>query len=43
MAGIPARYLGETIGEEDFDTVLVEEKSFGEIIVQSRKKVKTIN
>lgn len=37
MAGIPTRYLPEAIGEEDVDTVVVEEKSFGEIIVQSRK------
>ena len=38
MAGIPNRYLEETIGEENVDTVVVEEKNFGEIIVQSRKK-----
>ena len=38
MAGIPVRYLGETIGEENVDTLMVEEKNFGEIIVQSRKK-----
>ena len=38
MAGIPTRYLEETIGEENVDTVVVEEKNFGEIIVQSRKK-----
>lgn len=37
MAGIPAQYLPITIGEEDVDTKVVEEKSFGEIIVQSRK------
>jgi hypothetical protein len=37
MAGIPTRYLPETIGEEDVDTVTVEEKSFGEIVVQFRK------
>ena len=40
MAGIPTRYLGETIGEEDVDTKLIEEKSFGEIVVQNRKKVR---
>lgn len=37
MAGIPARYLEETIGEEDVDTVMIEQKSFGEITVQKRK------
>lgn len=37
MAGIPTRYLEETIGEEDVDTVIVEQKSFGEIVVQKRK------
>lgn len=39
MAGIPQRYLPETIGEEDVDTLMVEEKSFGEIIVQKRIKI----
>ena len=39
MAGIPARYLEETIGEEDVDTVIVEQKSFGEITIQKRKKM----
>jgi hypothetical protein len=39
MAGIPARYLEETIGEEDVDTVTVEQKSFGEITIQKRKKM----
>ncbi|MEK7168644.1 MAG: hypothetical protein AAB778_01400 [Patescibacteria group bacterium] len=37
MAGIPTRYLEETIGEEDVDTVMTEQKSFGEITVQKRK------
>lgn len=40
MAGIPARYRQEAIGEEEVDTKLLEEKSFGEIIVQSRKLLK---
>lgn len=39
MAGIPPRYLPETIGEEDVDTLVVEEKSFGEIMVQSRRRI----
>lgn len=39
MAGIPARYLEETIGEENVDTVITEQKSFGEITVQKRKKM----
>ncbi len=39
MAGIPARYLPETIGEEDVDTKMVEGKSFGEIVVQKRIKI----
>ncbi|MEK7472749.1 MAG: hypothetical protein AAB625_01790 [Patescibacteria group bacterium] len=39
MAGIPVRYLSETIAEEDVDTKMVEEKSFGEIIVQKRIKI----
>lgn len=39
MAGIPTRYLEETIGEEDVDTVKIEEKSFGEIVVQKRNKI----
>jgi len=37
MAGIPPMYLPIAVGEEDVDTTLIEEKSFGEIIVQSRK------
>lgn len=37
MAGIPSMYLPIAIGEEEVDTKLVEEKSFGEIIVQHRK------
>ena len=36
MAGIPTRYLEETVGEEDAKSNLVEEKNFGEIIVQKR-------
>lgn len=36
MAGIPPQYLPIAIGEEDVDTLLLEEKSFGEIIVQKR-------
>lgn len=39
MAGIPTRYLGEIIGEEDVDTIKIEERLFGEIIVQKRKKI----
>lgn len=37
MAGIPPQYLPLTIGEEDVDSLVVEEKSFNGIIVQSRK------
>ena len=37
MAGIPSMYLPITIGEEEVDTNLIEEKSFGEIVVQYRK------
>ncbi|MBL7036480.1 hypothetical protein ISR94_01340 [Candidatus Microgenomates bacterium] len=40
MAGIPAMYLPIAIGEEDVDTMLLEEKSFGEIVVQSRTLLK---
>ncbi|EKD94551.1 MAG: hypothetical protein ACD_26C00034G0086 [uncultured bacterium] len=40
MAGIPTRYLEETIGEEDVDTVKIEEKSFGELVIQKRYKIR---
>lgn len=36
MAGIPPQYLPLTIGEEDARSNLLEEKSFGEVVVQSR-------
>jgi len=36
MNGIPPRYLGETIGEEDVDTKLVFEEYYGELRVQKR-------
>lgn len=38
MAGIPRRYLGETISEEDTKSELIEEKSFGELVVQKRMR-----
>lgn len=39
IAGIPARYLDETIGEENSRSVLIEEKSWGELKVQKRMKL----
>lgn len=38
MAGIPSRYLEQTIQEEDGVSTLIEEKDFGEIRVQKRYK-----
>lgn len=40
MAGIPVKYLPETIAEEDGVSKLIEEKSFGELIVQKRERFK---
>jgi len=37
LSGIPQQYLPLSIGEEDVDTKVVEEKSIGEIIVQFRE------
>lgn len=39
MAGIPSRYLDETISQEDGKSKLVEEKSFGEIRIQKRERL----
>ncbi len=39
MAGIPARYLDETISQEDGKSRLIEEKSFGEIRIQKRERL----
>jgi hypothetical protein len=36
LAGIPPRYLDETVGQEDSYSKLIEEKNFGEIRVQKR-------
>lgn len=36
MGGIPQRYLPETVAEEDARSELVDEKYFGELIVQKR-------
>lgn len=36
MGGIPERYLDETLGQENEDTVIVDEKYFGELRVQKR-------
>ena len=40
MGGIPQRYLTETIAQEDSYSKLVEEKSFGKLIVQERLNIK---
>lgn len=40
MAGIPAKYLPETIAEEDGVSKLIEEKNFGELIVQKRERIR---
>lgn len=39
LAGIPVRYLDETIGEEDSRSRVLEEKYFGEIGVQVRERI----
>jgi len=39
LAGIPPRYLDETVGEEDTKSRLLEDKAFGEIRVQYREKL----
>jgi hypothetical protein len=41
MQGIPERYLGETISGENGISKIVEEKKFGEIIVQKRERIKS--
>lgn len=38
MAGIPQRYLEETVSSENYFSKILEEKSFGEIIVQKRER-----
>lgn len=40
LAGIPARFVEETIGYEDSFSVVVEEKNFGGIVVQKRELTK---
>ena len=39
MAGIPARYLPDTIAEEEGKSKFVEEVNFGEIVVQKRERI----
>lgn len=39
MGGIPEQYLPLTIGEENVFSKLIEERSFGELIVQKRAKL----
>lgn len=39
MAGIPQKYLPDTIAQEDGVSKLINEKYFGEIIVQKREKL----
>ncbi|MFC1625249.1 hypothetical protein ACFL15_02665 [Patescibacteria group bacterium] len=39
MAGIPIRYLDETVSSEDNLSEVLEEKNFGEIIVQKRERI----
>ena len=39
MAGIPQKYLPETIATEDGVSKLIEEKNFGEIVVQKRERL----
>ncbi len=39
-AGIPLRFVEETVGYEDTKSKVVEEKNFGEIIVQKRVIIK---
>jgi hypothetical protein len=39
MGGIPMRYLKETIDEEDTRSIVLDEKYFGELRVQKRRKL----
>ncbi len=39
MAGIPQQYLPLTLGEEDARSSVIEEKNFGEIVIQKREKL----
>lgn len=41
LGGIPIQYYGLTVGEEDAASKLVEEKNFGELVIQKRTKLST--
>ena len=38
MGGIPVQYLGLTVGEENVHSKLIEEKNWGELIIQYRQR-----
>lgn len=41
LGGIPIQYYGLTVGEEDAVSRLIEERNFGELVIQKRVKLST--
>ena len=39
MGGIPVEYLGLTVGQENTKSKIIEEKNWGELVVQYREKL----